>query len=136
MDSWIDELERDLGQLSRNQLLAVCGGQRRDIPSVERAERSKLASEVGFEITLWLAKRFAGTAVEFPSRQGHVSRDRANQLRAAILEAGLGDNPTRSANDIAREHNVSATWVYKLRGQLRQELDSPSSDQRQLKLPL
>lgn len=135
MDSWIDELEWDLGPQARLQLIAVCGGQRRDVPSVERAARSKLASEVGAKITVWLARRFAGTAIEIPSRQGHTSRDRANQLRAAILEAGLGDSPSRSANEIAKQFNVSATWIYRLRSELRAELPSARDDERQLPLP-
>ncbi|MBY6091055.1 hypothetical protein [Maritimibacter alkaliphilus] len=121
MDSWIDELERDLGLPARLAVLANCGGQNRDIPSVERAARSKLASEIGVEATIWLAKRFAGTKLEIPSRLGAAARDRASQLRAAVMDAGLGENPTRSANDIASEFNVTARWVHELRAQLRNE---------------
>ncbi|WP_349295257.1 hypothetical protein ABEB22_18415 (plasmid) [Thioclava sp. 'Guangxiensis'] len=132
MDSWIDELERDLGLPARLAILANCGGQSRDIPSVSGAGRSRIASEIGVEITVWLARRFAGTTLEIPSRLGATSRDRASCLRAAVIEAGLGSNPSRSANEIAVEFNVTATWVHRLRTQLRAELDE---DDGQLQLP-
>lgn len=132
MDSWIDELEHDLGLTARRTLLSNCGGQNRDIPSVASAARSKIASEIGLETTIWLARRFAGTKLEIPSRLGFTSRDRANYLRAAVMDAGLGPNPCRSANDIALEFNVTATWVHKLRTQLRAEMDE---DDGQMELP-
>tara|TARA_R110002126_G_scaffold262901_1_gene405856 strand:- start:19864 stop:20262 length:399 start_codon:yes stop_codon:yes gene_type:complete len=130
MDSWIDEFEADLGRAARLRLIANCGGQNRDVPSVARAGRSKLAAEIGEEATLWLARRFAGTTVAMPSMNGQKARDQAARLRAAILDAGLTE-PTRSANDIAAEFDVTATWVYKLRGQMQREANSSL----QLELP-
>lgn len=126
---WIDELERDLGQAARLTLLANAGGQRRNIPSRRRATRSKLAAELGEDIALWLAERFAQTALDIPSLNGSEQRDRASRLRAAVLEAGL-TAPTRSANDIATEFGVTAAWVHKLRAQLRDE--AGLADQLQL----
>ena len=117
---WIDELERDLGQAARLTLLANVGGQRRNIPTKRYAASSKLAQEVGLDIVLWLSDRFAQTAVDIPSANGSEARDRASRLRAAILEAGLTD-PTRSANEIAVEFQVTAAWVHKLRSQMREE---------------
>lgn len=118
LDAWIDELERDLGQSAVLRLLANAGGQRRDVP--KNAKGSQLASEVGFEIVNWLTGRFGGTALDIPSTRGRQRQDRAAELRAAILDAGLTE-PTRSANVIASEFGVTAAWVHKLRTQMRQE---------------
>ncbi len=128
-DSWIDELERDLGQAVVLRLLANIGGQRRDIP--KRSKRSNLAKEVGHDAVEWLSARFGGTALDIPSARARETQDRAASLRAAILEAGLTE-PTRSANVIASEFGVTAAWVHKLRTQMRREhgLDD------QLSLPL
>lgn len=115
---WIDELERDLGQAAVLRLLANAGGQRRNIP--KRAEGSVLAREVGDEVVSWLAARFGNTSIDIPSRRGRDQQNRANQLRAAILEAGL-TNPTRSANVIAKEFDVTAVWVSALRREMREE---------------
>ncbi len=115
---WIDELERDLGQAAVLRLLANVGGQRRNIP--KRAEGSVLAREVGEDVVGWLAARFGNTSIDIPSRRGRDQQNRANQLRAAVLEAGL-TNPTRSANVIAAEFNVTAVWVSALRRELREE---------------
>lgn len=123
-DAWIDELERDLGVAAVTRLLANAGGQRRNIP--KRAAGSKLAHEVG-ELTVgWLSMRFAGTALDIPSQYGRDQQARASALRAAILEAGLTD-PTRSANDIAKQFGVTAAWVHKARSQMRR--DHGQSDQ-------
>ncbi len=117
-DAWIDELERDLGVCAVARLLANAGGQRRNVP--KRAAGSKLAEEVGVDVVVWLSARFADTSVDIPSKLGRDRQDRAAALRAAILEAGLTD-PVRSANDIAREHGVTAAWVHKLRTQMRDD---------------
>ena len=127
MTAWIDELERDLGLGARLRLLANLGGQRRDIPSAAHAPRSRLAMEAGEDVALWLATRFAGEAVDIPSARGREVQERAARLHAAVLEAGLIE-PTRSANDIAKEHGVTSMWVRKLRAQLRAD--------RQMTLPL
>ena len=120
MSAWIDELERDLGLAARLRLIANAGGQRRDVPRPENADVSVLASEIGEDAVRWLAERFGGTQIDVPSLRGSESRDRAALLRAAILDAGL-TNPTRSANDLAREFGVTSMWVRKLRGEMRQE---------------
>lgn len=122
LSAWIDELERDLGLTARIRLVANAGGQRRNIPTKRRAARSQLAHEVGADIVVWLAERFAQTAIDIPSPHSHEQRDRASNLRAAILDAGL-TKPIRSANDIATEFGVTAAWVHKLRAQLRDDLD-------------
>lgn len=127
-DAWIDELERDLGQAAALRLLANAGGQRRDVP--KRAKGSRLASEVGLPVVEWLAARFGGTAVDIPSFSARQKQDRAAELRAAVIEAGL-TNPTRSANVIATEFGVTAAWVHKLRTELRRDLDADT----QLPLP-
>lgn len=120
MTAWIDELERDLGMAVRLRVIANAGGQRRDIPHPKNAEKSALAVEIGEEAVRWLGERFAGTKVDFPSARGSETQDRANHLRAAILDAGLTE-PTRSANDLAKEHGVTSMWVNKLRAQMRKE---------------
>lgn len=122
--AWIDELERDLGRAARLRLIANAGGQRRNIPTKRRAAHSQLASEVGTEIVMWLAERYAQTVIDIPSSHGSDRQDRASRLRAAILEAGL-TNPNRSANDIASEFGVTAAWVHKLRSQIRDEFGLP-----------
>lgn len=129
MSLWIDEMERDLGPKARLQLIAAVGGQRRSVPHVANVEGSALATELGIETVRWLASRFAGTPVDFPSSRGREKERLAALLRAAILEAGL-TNPTRSANDLAAEFGVSWSWVSKLRSQMRAESDS----ERQLRL--
>ncbi len=120
MAAWIDELERDLGLPARLRIIANAGGQRRDIPRPENAAGSALAAEIGPETVHWLAVRFAGTKIDIPSARGGEVQRRANLLRAAILDAGLTE-PTRSANDLAREHGVTSMWVRKLRAEMRAE---------------
>ncbi|MDP2086310.1 MAG: hypothetical protein Q8K20_14020 [Gemmobacter sp.] len=122
MTAWIDELERDLGQAARLRLIASAGGQRRDIPKPAHAAASKLAGEVGADVAVWLAERFGGEKLDFPSARGRELERRAALLRAAILDAGL-TNPSRSANDLATEHGVSSMWVRKQRAQMRRERD-------------
>lgn len=122
---WIDELERDLGQAARLRLIANAGGQRRRIPTAHHAARSVLATEVGPEIALWLARRFApGDLILIPTRQGMSRWQAAARLAAAVIEAGLTD-PRRSANDLAREHGVSADHIHRLRRELRAERQDP-----------
>lgn len=123
MTAWIDELERDLGQAIRLRVIANVGGQRRDVPRADNVDTSALATEIGLPAARWLAERFAGTKVDFPSARGSEAHRRASLLRAAILEAGLTD-PARSANDLAREHGVTSMWVRKLRAEMRREADS------------
>lgn len=118
-DAWIDELERDLGQAAVLQLLANAGGQRREVP--KRAEGSKLSGEIGTDIVVWLAHRFGGTKIDIPSARGREQQNRANRLRAAIIEDGL-TQPRRSANVLATEWGVTAAYIHKLRSQLRREL--------------
>lgn len=120
MTAWIDELERDLGLAARLKVIANAGGQRRDVPRLENARTSNLASEIGIEAVEWLAQRFGGDKIDIPSARGREVERRASLLRAAILDAGL-TNPTRSANDLAREHGVTSMWVRKLRAELRRE---------------
>lgn len=120
MTAWIDELERDLGLATRLRVIANAGGQRRDIPRPENSEDSVLACEIGAQATLWLAERFAGTKIDFPSARGVESQHRASLLRAAIIDAGLTE-PNRSANDLAREHGVTSMWVRKLRAEMRRD---------------
>lgn len=122
MTPWIDELERDLGQAARLRLIVNAGGQRRSIPHPANAAESALAQELGVAVAIWLAERFAGTQLDFPTRRGMTAERRAALLRAAILDAGL-TNPTRSANDLAAEHGVSLVWVTRLRNQMRAEAE-------------
>ncbi|WP_339696098.1 hypothetical protein [Celeribacter baekdonensis] len=129
-DAWIDELEADLGQPAVLKLLANAGGQRRDVP--KRAAGSNLAAEVGQPVVEWLSARFGGTAVDIPSLRARKMQDRAAELRAAILDAGL-TKPTRSANVIATEFGVTAAWIHKLRTQMRRE--SGLDDQLSLPFP-
>lgn len=117
-DSWIDELEADLGQPAALKLMANAGGQRRKVP--KRPQNSKLAGEVGVTIAEWLSARFGGTDIDIPNPRARQNQDSAALLRAAILDAGL-TNPTRSANDIAIQFGVTAAWVHKLRTQMRRE---------------
>lgn len=122
LDAWIDELERDLGQTAKLQLIANCGGQRREIP--KRPAGSRLSEEVALHIVEWLSMRFGGTTVDVPSSRGSQQQDLASKLRATVLEAGL-TGASRSANDIATEFGVTAAWVHKLRSQLRKEYGNP-----------
>ena len=127
-DFWIDELERDLGQSAALRLLANAGGQRRNVP--KSAEGSRLASEVGLAVVEWLVVRFGGTALDIPSFRARHKLDRAAELRASVLEAGL-TNPSRSANVIATEFGVTAAYVHKLRTQMIREIGAD----RQIPLP-
>ena len=119
-DAWIDLLEQDLGQPTVLKILANMGGQRRTIP--KSAAGSALALEIGVAATEWLANRFGGTNLDFPSATARLRRDNASRLRAAIIEAGLTD-PKRSANDIAREFSVTTVYVHSLRSKISAELN-------------
>lgn len=116
----IDELERDLGLAARLRVLANAGGQRRYVPMPGRVEGSSLARELGEDICCWLAGRYGGETVIFPSRNAYKREDDATSLRAAVMDAGLTD-PSRSANDIADEFGVSWRRVRQLRQELRAE---------------
>jgi len=116
----IDELERDLGIAGRLRALANAGGQRRYVPMPDRVENSNLAAELGEDICCWLAGRFGGETVIFPSRKGYERDDDAALLRAAVLDAGLTE-PSRSANDIAMEFGCTERWVRNLRAELRED---------------
>lgn len=118
--SLIDELERDLGLNARLRVIANAGGQRRYIPMPESAPGSRLVGELGLDVTLWLAGRYGGETVVFPSRRSSEKDTRASHLRAAVLDAGLTD-PTRSANDIAAEFGVTERHVRDVRAKLRAE---------------
>ena len=131
IEGWIDELERDLGLAARLRLVANAGGQRRDIPPPDFAAASRLAQEVGRDVTIWLAERFGRTALDIPSLHAQRARDAASQLRAAILDAGLTGS-SRSANDIAHAFGVTSMWVRKLRAEMRSEY----GNERQMLLPL
>jgi len=123
---FIDELERDLGMPARHTLILNAGGQRRFIPSPDRVQNSAIAEEFGYEIAFWLAGRFGGVDIEVPSRSAIEANNRASQLRAAVLEAGLTD-PTRTANDIADEFDVSRRRVLQIRSELKADQPAPSS---------
>ncbi len=120
MSEWLDELEAELGQRAALRVLANCGGQRRNIPLPQNAAASALAIELGPQIACWIADRFGGGKVEFPSSHARRAGDAAARLRADVLEAGLTD-PARSANDIARAHHRSVRRVEQLRQELRAE---------------
>lgn len=120
---WIDELERDLGLAARLRLVANVGGQTRHIPVLTFAGNSKLASEIGSDAARWLAYRFGGGKISFPSITGADRANNKTKLEADILEAGLY-SPTRTANEIAQAHGVSSRWVEKLRSELRADADS------------
>lgn len=115
---WIDELEADLGLGARLRLIANVGGQRRRIPKMPFAGNSTLAGEIGSDAARWLAARFGGTDIEFPSRRGAEMQRAGSLLLADILEAGL-DMPSATANQIAQKHGVSRRWVHKQRNMLR-----------------
>ena len=117
----IDQLEADLGQASALRVLANVGGQRRTIPLPANAAKSALAQEIGPMAARWIADRLGGETVAFPSRTGRDASERAAQLRADVLEAGL-THPSRSANDIAGAHGVTSRRVEQLRQELRAEL--------------
>jgi hypothetical protein len=116
----IDELEADLGQRTALGVLANCGGQRRMIPLPRNAANSVLAHEIGLEAAIWIASRFGGEEIAFPSPNGRGAETAAARLRADVLDAGLTD-PTRSANDIAKQHRRSARRVEQIRQDLRAE---------------
>ena len=118
---FMDELERDLGQAARLRLMLNAGGQVRYVPGPAHAAGSALAQEVGADIAQWLAARFGGETVTFPSRRGAETEERAAQLRAAVLDAGLTD-PDQSANDIAATFGVSVRRVRQIRAELRDDL--------------
>ena len=116
----IDELERDLGTPAKLKLLMNAGGQSRYVPTPARAADSAMARELGPEIAHWLAARYSGETISFPSVTGSERERKANLLRAAVLEAGLTD-PTRSANDIAKEFRVTVRHVRDVRHDLRKD---------------
>lgn len=123
---WIDEFERDLGLAVRQRLIANVGGQTRHIPVLAYAGNSQLAGEIGSEAARWLAYRFGGSKISFPSVTGTDRPNNKVQLEADILEAGL-INPTKTANEIAKDHGVSSRWVEKLRRELRAETLPPNA---------
>ena len=119
----IGELEKDLGRQAALRIIEAIGGQRRSIPSLAFATRSRLAKEIGPVSARWIAARFAGEMVVFPSRLArHRERDAA-LLLADVIDAGL-DNPSQSANEIAKAHGVSCRRVQQIRQQLRAERDA------------
>lgn len=129
----IDALEAALGQGAALRVLANVGGQRRNIPLPRNAAASALAQEIGPKAAIWIADRFGGEIVVFPSRGGREAEARAARLRADVIEAGLTE-PLRSANDIAAAHGVTARRVEQIRQDLRREGSRRPAPQRQLPL--
>jgi hypothetical protein len=124
----IDQLEADLGRPAALRIIEALGGQRRSVPSLAYATRSRLAKEIGPVNARWIAVGWAGEMVEFPSRLArHRERDAA-LLLADVIAAGL-DNPTQSANDIAKANGVSSRRVQQIRQQLRTERDAEAQKQ-------
>ena len=121
---FMDELERDLGLPARLRVIATAGGQRRHIPLPDNALTSKLAGEIGADATFWLAGRFGGDILIFPSKGAGRREHQAALLRAAVLEAGLTD-ASRSANDIAAEFGVHERHVRAVRKELREDQPAP-----------
>lgn len=122
---FMDELERDLGQAARLRLMLNAGGQKRYIPKPAHIRASSLANEIGLQTAVWLANRFPGAQISFPSRHGSDADERASQLRAAIIEAGLTE-PAQSANDIAVAFGVTSRRVHQIRAELRGEASEPA----------
>lgn len=116
----LDDLEADLGPETARRVVDAIGGQTRHVPKPEWANRSTLARMIGPVAARWIADRFGGEAVSFPSRTAQLSRNRSARLMADVLDAGL-DDPTRSANEIAHAHGVTARRVQQIRQQLRDE---------------
>lgn len=114
----IDDLEADLGLNVALRVLMNCGGQARKVPSPANAARSSLAREIGTDAAFWLAARFGGEEINFPSRHGRDRGSKAARLLADVIDAGLTE-PTKSANDLARAHGVSARHIKRLRADLR-----------------
>lgn len=117
---WIDELEADLGQAVALRVFANCGGQKRNVPLPRNAARSALAHEIGVDAACWIAGRFGGEAVVFPSLYSRSRDDMASRRLAAVLDAGLTD-PSKSLNDLAAELGISARHVSRLRQQARED---------------
>lgn len=122
----IDELEADLGQAVALRVIANCGGQHRSVPLPKNAARSALADEIGVDAACWIAGRFGGEAVPFPSINARQRNDDARKRLSAVLDAGLTD-PSRSANDLAFDLGISARHVKRLRAQLRGDGIAPDS---------
>lgn len=116
----LDELEADLGPNCARKVIAALGGQSRSVPKLEWVTRSTLAREIGPVAARWIAERFGGSRIAFPSQRGQQMRRRAALIAADVLEAGL-DHPKRSANDIAQSHGVTARRVQQIRKQLRED---------------
>lgn len=127
----LDEIEKDLGIAARLRVLANAGGQRRYIPQPDGVIRSDLARELGPDVAYWLAGRYGGDLVTFPSRHGTERQDKAALLQAAVLDAGLTE-PKRSANDIASEFGVTARYVHMVRASLKSGTSSQPSPQADL----
>lgn len=122
----LDQLEADLGLRTALKVLANCGGQRRSIPLPKNAARSALAREIGADVAHWLAARYGGEDIDVPSRAGREADERAAQLMADVLDAGLTD-PAKSANDLASKHGVTTRHVHRLRAELRASTASGGS---------
>lgn len=116
----IDELEAGLGRHIARRIVDAIGGQRRSIPSLSFATRSRLAKEIDPVAARWIAARFAGANIEFPSRLARHRERETALLLADVIAAGL-DNPAQSANEIAAAHGVSSRRVQQIRQQLRSE---------------
>lgn len=116
----LDTMEADLGAGTVDRVLDQFGGRRIGIPSPTRASTSLIASHLGVDAATWLAARYGGEQVAFPSRQARIAAQRASLLRADVIEAGL-IAPSRSANDIASAHGVTTRRVQQIRQQLRRE---------------
>lgn len=112
-----EEFIDDLGPSAYIAMIEAIGGQLLYIPSPEKAETSKVAKALGYETTLWLAARFSGEYVKFPSPYSLKAAQGAARLKDAIRTAGLTE-PTRTANDIAKEFGVRADYVTKLRAKM------------------
>lgn len=104
------------GQQVAACLLAEFGGQRIYIPK-KPAANSPLSCAVGAGFAQKIAAHYGGDYIEVPS--ANPARARARRLARAVAESDA------SANDLAREFQVTRRWVSKLRARRQADEDQP-----------
>lgn len=108
-------LAERLGYETGVQLLAKFGGRQISVPTKPSLVKgSRLARDLGENAACVISELFAGETLEVP--KGDFSRGAL--LRAAILDH------TGSANEVARDLNVTRRWVRMVRAEARAQSQS------------
>ena len=111
-------VSQECGQEACDKMINAYGGMRISIPLYVRG---KHLEALGADVLKVLVRYFGGTELNIPSRGGVERAIRAYRLKNDIVSS------SKSANALAAEYGVTASYVHKLRSKLRDDAGGKTS---------